>query len=189
MPDLSIKYNIKGWKVFTTICWANPYCLCVILFHVLFITSLHAQRVPVLNQIDLPHNYYFRELYLPQLTSGPSSVCWSPDGQSLIFSMSGSLWKQNFGSETAEQLTDGNSYDYQPDWSPDGNRIILVRYNGVSIELMLLDLLIHDTIPVTNNKAVNLEPRWSPDGKFILMYLPLTVVISCYIKQGLIKVF
>ena len=28
-------------------------------------------RSPVLSQIAVPHNYYFRELYLPQLTSGP----------------------------------------------------------------------------------------------------------------------
>jgi hypothetical protein len=26
-----------------------------------------AQREPVLKQIDLPHPYYFREMYLPQL--------------------------------------------------------------------------------------------------------------------------
>ena len=36
-------------------------------------------RQPVLGQIALPHNYYYRELYLPQLTSGPSFVSWTPD--------------------------------------------------------------------------------------------------------------
>ena len=40
-----------------------------------------AQRQPVLPQIDLPHAYYYRELYLPQLTSGPSSLSWSPDSR------------------------------------------------------------------------------------------------------------
>ena len=39
----------------------------------------HAERLPVLQQIDLPHPYYYREMYLPQLTSGPSSLAWSPD--------------------------------------------------------------------------------------------------------------
>ena len=29
-------------------------------------------REPVLKQIALPHSYYYRELYLPQLTSGPA---------------------------------------------------------------------------------------------------------------------
>lgn len=51
------------------------------------IGSLNAQRVPVLPQIDLPHGYYYRELYLPQLTAGPSSVDWFPDGSGIIFSM------------------------------------------------------------------------------------------------------
>ena len=32
-----------------------------------------AGREPVLKQVDLPHSYYWRELYLPQLTTGPSS--------------------------------------------------------------------------------------------------------------------
>jgi hypothetical protein len=38
---------------------------------------LVAQRQPVLRQIKVPHSYYYREMYLPQLTSGPSSVTWS----------------------------------------------------------------------------------------------------------------
>ena len=37
-------------------------------------TAAFAQREPVLKQIDLPHNYYFREMYLPQLTGTASSL-------------------------------------------------------------------------------------------------------------------
>ena len=33
-----------------------------------------AEREPVLKQVDLPHSYYWRELYLPQLTTGPSGA-------------------------------------------------------------------------------------------------------------------
>src|SRR4029434_11065657 len=79
-----------------------------------------AQREPVLKQIKLPHNYYYREMYLPQVTSGPSSVAWSPDGTELVYSMQGSLWRQRLGTTEATQLTDGPGYDSQPDWSPDG---------------------------------------------------------------------
>ena len=32
------------------------------------------QRQPVLKQIQVPHHYYYREMYLPQVTSGPASV-------------------------------------------------------------------------------------------------------------------
>ncbi|PYX96682.1 MAG: hypothetical protein DMG71_05100 [Acidobacteria bacterium] len=79
--------------------------------------QLIAQREPVLKQIDLPHPYYFREMYLPQLTTGPSAVAWSPDSRTLVYSMAGSLWRQQIDSGDAEQLTAGPGYDYQPDWS------------------------------------------------------------------------
>src|SRR5438874_612223 len=84
--------------------------------------SLCAQPPPV-PPIDLPHPYYYREMYLPQLTSGPSSVAWAPDSREVVFSMGGSLWRQKIDSTSAEQLTDGPGYDYQPDWSPDGRFI------------------------------------------------------------------
>jgi TolB protein len=99
-----------------------------------------AQRKPVLPQIDLPHPYYFREMYLPQLTSGPSSVAWSPDSHEVVYSMAGSLWRQKIDSKTAQQLTDGAGYDYQPDWSPDGKSVVYVSYQKDAIELWLLDL-------------------------------------------------
>lgn len=127
-----------------------------------------AQRKPVLPQIDLPHPYYFREMYLPQLTSGPSSVAWSPDSKELVYSMAGSLWRQKLHSKTAQQLTDGPGYDYQPDWSPDGESVVYVSYQKDALELWLLDLATGKTEQLTSGGAVNLEPRWSPDGKGIV---------------------
>jgi TolB protein len=121
-------------------------------------------RVPVLPQIALPHSYYYRELYLPQLTSGPSSVAWLPDGTSLIYAMQGSLWRQRIDSTLAEQLTDDRGSDYQPDCSPDGRKVVFVRYDGRSMELMLLDLASRAVGRLTTAGAVNVEPRWSPDG-------------------------
>src|SRR3954469_23730289 len=121
-------------------------------------------RVPVLGQIALPHNYYYRELYLPQLTSGPSSVAWTRDGTGLIYSMQGSLWRQRTDSDIAEQLTDDPGADYQPDCSPDGRSVAFVRYDGRSMALMLLDLASGAARGLTSNAAVNVEPRWSPRG-------------------------
>jgi hypothetical protein len=83
----------------------------------IFASPLFAQRRPVLPQIDLPHPYYYRELYLPQLTSGPSSVAWAPDSKEIVYSMAGTLWRQKLDSQQALQITDGPGYDYQPDWS------------------------------------------------------------------------
>ncbi len=129
--------------------------------------SGEAQRKPVLPQIDLPHAYYYREMYLPQLTSGPSAVTWSPDSKEVIYSMAGSLWRQRIDSTVAQQLTDGPGYDYQPDWSPDGLAVVYSSYQKDAIELRLLDLVSGKTQQLTSGGAVNVEPRWSPDGKRI----------------------
>src|SRR5882757_10710357 len=116
------------------------------LFRVALLTAVmlavpsHAERRPVLGQIDLPHPYYFREMYLPQLTSGPSSLAWSPDSHELVYSMAGSLWRQSVDSTEAVQLTDGPGYDYQPDWSPDGKYVVYTKYDHDALELWLLDL-------------------------------------------------
>ena len=126
-----------------------------------------AARVPVLGQIDLPHSYYYREMFLPQLTSGPSSVAFSPDGKSVVYSMGGSLWLQAIDSEAADELTFGPGYDYQPDWSRDGRSIVFVRHHANAIELWRLELPDRKLQQLTTNGAVFLQPRISPDGNRI----------------------
>ena len=134
---------------------------------VAFPVACLGQREPVLKQIDLPHPYYFREMYLPQLTTGPSAVAWSPDSKSLVYSMGGSLWRQEFGSTTTKQLTGGPGYDYQPDWSGDGRWIVFARYAHDAVELWSLEVASGRTQQMTSGGAVNVEPRFSPDGRQI----------------------
>jgi Tol biopolymer transport system component len=141
--------------------------VCVIGAASMLAAPSRAERLPVLRQIDLPHPYYFREMYLPQLTSGPSSVAWSPDSRELIYSMAGCLWRQRLGTQVAQQLTDGAGYDYQPDWSPDGRWVVYSSYRDDSVELWVLDFSSGATRALTANGAVNVEPRFSPDGKRI----------------------
>lgn len=118
--------------------------------------------------IDLPHAYYYSEMYLPQLTSGPSSVAWAPDSREVVYSMAGSLWRQRTDATRAVQLTDGPGYDYQPDWSPDGCCIVYTSSSGQASELWLLELRTGRAVQLTHDGAVNLEPRWSPDGQRIV---------------------
>lgn len=133
-------------------------------FLILIEIASFAQREPVLKQIDLPHPYYFREMYLPQLTTGPSAAAWSPDSYSVVYSMAGSLWRQELRSSMAEQLTAGPGYDYQPDWSSDGRWVVFARYDHDAVELWSLDLRDGRTRKMTSGGAVNVEPRFSPDG-------------------------
>jgi Tol biopolymer transport system component len=127
--------------------------------------SCFAQREQVLKQIDLPHPYYFREMYLPQLTTGPSGAAWSPDSRSLVYSMAGSLWRQETGRTKAVQVIAGPGYDYQPDWSSDQRWVVFARYDHDAVELWSLDMRDGRTRKMTAGGAVNVEPRFSPDGR------------------------
>ena len=125
-----------------------------------------AGREPVLKQVDLPHSYYWCELYLPQLTTGPSSADFFPDGQTLVYSMAGSLWWQRVDEDTAYEMTHARgAYDYQPDVAPDGRSTVFVRYDGKSMELWRFDAESERAQALTGNGGVNVEPRISPDGK------------------------
>lgn len=128
------------------------------------ISSVSAERAPVMRHIDLPHSYYFREMYLPQLTSGPSSAAFSPDGSELIYSQAGYLWRQRIGDTEAVQLTQGAGYHYQPDWSADGRYLVYVKRDGDFSEIWRLDLHSGTELQLTRDQAVALEPRLSPDG-------------------------
>ncbi|HSR14290.1 MAG TPA: hypothetical protein VLL51_00960, partial [Gemmatimonadales bacterium] len=139
-------------------------CLALLAVPGLWTAAAAQLREPVLKQIRVPHHYYYREMYLPQVTSGPSSATWSPDGSELAYSMQGSLWRQVPGTGEARQITAGDGYDYQPDWSPDGRWIAYTSYRGDQVELRLLDVRTGETRALIADGAVNLEPRFSPDG-------------------------
>jgi len=143
----------------------NHLALLVLVFSCLPVSG---QREPVLKQVDHPHPYYWREMYIPQLTTGPSSVAWLPDSQSVVYSMAGSLWRQRLDSTVAEQLTAGPGYDYQPDVSRDGRWVVYASYFKDAIELWALDLENKKSQQLTHGGAVNVEPRFSPDDERIV---------------------
>ncbi len=81
--------------------------------------------------------------------------------------MQGTLWRQRLGTKEAIQLTDGPGYDSEPDWSPDGTRILYTSYRNDALELWVLDLRDGKARALVANGAVNLDARWSPDGSRI----------------------
>jgi hypothetical protein len=134
-----------------------------------FAAPADAGREPVLSQVKLPHGYYWRELYIPQLTTGPSSVAFMPAGNELIYSMGGSLWRQGIGAVTANEITHpAGAYDHQPDVAPDGGAVVFTRYDGKGFELWRHDLGSSAEHALTANGGVNLEPRISPSGRQIV---------------------
>ena len=136
-----------------------------VMFLLVLALPSQAQRRDVpLAQVKVPHSYYWREMYVPQVTSGPSAFTWSPNGQEVIYSMQGTLWRQHIGTTVATQLTSSGTYDFQPDWSPDGRSVVYSAYDGRTLALKLLDLPTGESRTLLENGAANLDPRWSPDG-------------------------
>ena len=135
-----------------------------------FAVPAEAAREAVLSQVKHPHNYYWRELYIPQLTTGPSSVAFMPSGDELVYSMGGSLWRQQGRrTEYAREVTHPvAAYDHQPDVAPDGRSVVFARYDGKAFELWRHDFEAGSEQALTANGGVNLEPRISPDGRRIV---------------------
>ena len=91
--------------------------------------------------------------------------------------MAGSLWRQKIGTvrprasappPASRSSSPRASYDYQPDWSPDGRWVIYSSYRNDAMELWILDLASGVAKPLLANGAVNVEPRFSPDGRRIV---------------------
>ncbi|WP_404407569.1 CehA/McbA family metallohydrolase [Pseudidiomarina marina] len=130
-------------------------------------TNEQPARVPVLEQVKHPHTYYWREMYAPQLTNGPSGLSFTPDGKAIIYSMAGSLWRQALDSDTAIELTAQNGYDFQPDVRSDNNHVVFVRQQQNRTELMAYAQATQTEHTLGEAKYSYFEPRFSPNGQRI----------------------
>ena len=97
-----------------------------------------------------------------------ADVTVSPDGQSLIFTILGHLFRLPVEGGTAEQLTFGPYYDGDPVFSPDGNRVALVSdRDGNEGNVFLLELATGQLTQVTHEPWAG-RPTWTPDGQAIV---------------------
>ena len=112
---------------------------------------------------------YMHNFYLPPAASTPWRPSFSPDGEWLAFSMSGSIWKIRVGGGEAYELTANSTYDSSPAWSPDGRWIAYTTDDDYeSVNLRLLDTVTGESTDLTSDQHVSLDPVWSPDGSSIL---------------------
>lgn len=97
-----------------------------------------------------------------------ADVTVSPDGQWLIFTMLGHLFRLPVTGGTAEQLTFGPYYDSDPVFSPDGKHVAFVSdRDGSESNIFLLELATGRVTQVTH-EAWAARPAWSPDGRAIV---------------------
>ena len=133
----------------------------------LFATSATAQRTVYPNART--GGNYMHNFYLPPAASTPWRPSFSPDGEEIAFSMSGSIWKIKIGEDLAYELTANSTYDSSPVWSPDGRWIVYTaddNYNNIN--LRLLNIVTGESTALTEGNHVHLDPVWTPDGSRVL---------------------
>ncbi len=97
-----------------------------------------------------------------------ADVTLSPDGQWLIFTMLGHLFRLPVEGGTAEQLTFGPYYDTDPVFSPDGTRVAFVSdRDGSEGNVFVLELATREITQVTHEPRA-VRPTWTPNGQAIV---------------------
>ncbi|MES2902986.1 MAG: amidohydrolase family protein [Pseudomonadota bacterium] len=93
----------------------------------------------------------------------------SPDGRRIVFDMLGDIYVMPIGGGTPTRIAQGLSYEQQPRWSPDGQRIAFVsdRGGGDNIWIMGADGSNRSQLTKEDFRLLN-QPSWSPDGRYIV---------------------
>ena len=67
-----------------------------------------------------------------------------------------------------ERLTNHPTYDFDPDWSPDGKKIAFVSTRiGNGFKIYVMDANGENPRRLTNHRDHDWTPSWSPDGRHI----------------------
>ena len=117
---------------------------------------------------------------LTNMDEGTCQPSWSPDGQQLVFISpcrargdfagvsypDSSLYIMNADGTGLTQLTTGPEANFEPAWSPDGNRIAFtsVRDGYKQIYMLNLDSRIETRLTNTSAEIETSQPAWSPFG-------------------------
>jgi TolB protein len=112
---------------------------------------------------------------------GESPLAWSPDRRKLLFSAHLSrsaapcasycgkeIFVINADGSGLRRLTRNTVADWDPDWSPDGQKIAWIRSDGTGTDIFVMNADGSDQQNLTPMPGNRGEPRWSPDGQAIL---------------------
>ncbi len=114
------------------------------------------------------------EPLLPVQAIGALHPRIAPDGKTIAFSYQGAIWVTPTGGGVMTRLTDGESFDTEPAWSPDRERIAFVRGpNQLGGDLVVIQAADGKVLPLRKEVQVrgtyNFQKlEFHPDGRRIL---------------------
>ena len=93
----------------------------------------------------------------------------SPDGETINFELLGDIYSLPIQGGIAKPLINGNAFQSQPRFSPDGKNIVFISDESGADNVWISDLDGKNARQITEfNQELMLSPEWSRDGKAIL---------------------
>lgn len=89
----------------------------------------------------------------------------SPNGDLIAFTYKGDLWTVPVGGGEARRLTVKDSYEANPQWSPDGSKIAFASDRNGNMDVYIMDAKGGTPQRLTSNSASEIPQGFSPDGK------------------------
>lgn len=93
----------------------------------------------------------------------------STDEKFIVFNALGFLWKKELPNGKPVRLTTSTSFEFEPEFSPDGTEIIYVTWSDETTgALMKYNFKSKKSIQISTKKGIYRTPKYSPDGKKIV---------------------
>ncbi|NNF28744.1 MAG: amidohydrolase family protein [Gemmatimonadetes bacterium] len=94
----------------------------------------------------------------------------SPDGSRIAFTALDRLWVARADGSDPERVTDAQSSEHQPTWSPDGQWLAYVSWDGTTGHLYKTRSDgSGNPVRLTEEQGVYVSPAWSPNGDRIVV--------------------
>jgi Tol biopolymer transport system component len=118
-------------------------------------------------------------LRITDTTSNERTPKWSPDGDKLVFASDRDGNREVYIFDLADvvdgttktqpfNLTQHKAPDWQPAWSPDGQRVAFSSYRDGNWEIYVVNVDGTGLTRLTDQPESDFSPTWSPDGKHVL---------------------
>ncbi|MCS7024687.1 MAG: CehA/McbA family metallohydrolase [Bryobacteraceae bacterium] len=146
-------------------------------FHV-YVVNFDQGKIGPPALLTTPNSFGRPRLYF-SVNDDHISPCWSPDGKELLLVSnrgiplgSGGIWRAPVEPDAMSKarllLREETLYRTQPQWSPDGKRILYSSHRGSQYNnLYVLPAAGGEPYQLTFGDFDHFDPRWSPDGEWI----------------------
>lgn len=110
--------------------------------------------------------HFEQEVFNPEFTVKMiRQLKTSPDGKMVIFNAAGYLYKKELPNGTPERLTNGNDFEFEPDFSPDGKFVVYTTWSDeFKGSIKKIDLKTGKITTLTDEKGYYYSPTFAKKG-------------------------